>query len=319
MTAASLLAIALAFGIGYGAQRGGLCVVTGVEHLLDQRSARLLLAFSRASVWSMAVSIAIFWLVPSAHVSATYALSFATLLGGVIFGIGAAINWGCAFGTLTRLGAGDFSFALTLVGVAIGISVGHRVAPDDLGRQLGPTVLGTPSSIGAAVLLASVLFCAREAMTRRTSHDIGGWPAEYSAILIGTTGGALYALTGNWSFTLLLHQVPARGAAEAPDLSIPVLVSSAALVGAIAAAVVTREFRPRIALRLLPRRLIGGTFMGVGAALVPGGNGVLVLQAMPALSPHAVPAYLAVIGGAALAIMALRSQPGPRKAPERRR
>lgn len=304
------LAVALAFAIGYGAQRGGLCLVTGIEQLLDQRSARLLLASSRMSIWSIVVTVTIFWLVPSAHFSTTYAVAGAALFGGILFGIGAAINGGCAFGTLTRLGAGDFSFALTLVGIAIGIAAGHWLVPDDPRRELGPTLLAIPSLTGVAVLLASVLFCAREVLTRRTCPEADHWPPEYSAILIGTTGGALYTLAGNWSFTLLLQQSSVQGDAAAPSLSIPLLISSAALAGAIAAAVASREFRPRFASHPLLRRLGGGTLMGFGGALIPGGNGVLLLQAIPALSPHAVPAYLAVLAGAAAAILALRTRLG---------
>ena len=35
--------------------------------------------------------------------------------------------------------------------------------------------------------------------------------------------------------------------------------------------------------------------MGLGAALVHGGNDELLLNAIPGLSPHAVPAYLAML------------------------
>ncbi len=37
--------------------------------------------------------------------------------------------------------------------------------------------------------------------------------------------------------------------------------------------------------------------MGLGTSLVPGGNDVLLLNAIPGLSPHALPAYLAILVG----------------------
>lgn len=311
MTATVPLAMGLAFAIGYGAQKGGLCVVTGIEQLLDRRSARLLLAFGRASIWSIVVTVVIFWAVPSAHVTATYAVAGASLAGGFLFGVGAAVNGGCAFGTLMRLGAGDSTFALTLVGIAIGIGAGRWIALDDLGRQLGPTSLALPSSFSIAVLLASVLFCTREALTRRNQSDKAGWPPEHAAILIGTTGGALYALIGNWSFTLLMREILVHGGPKSMNLSPPFLISAAALSGAAVSAVISHDFRPDFAAKKLPRRLVGGTLMGLGGALVPGGNGVLVLQAVPALSPHAIPAYLAVVAGAAATILVSRSPIGP--------
>jgi hypothetical protein len=50
--------------------------------------------------------------------------------------------------------------------------------------------------------------------------------------------------------------------------------------------------------------LAGGTVMGVAAAMIPGGNDVLVLHALPALSPHAPFAYVALVAGAAGALVA---------------
>ena len=46
--------------------------------------------------------------------------------------------------------------------------------------------------------------------------------------------------------------------------------------------------------------------MGLGAALVLGGNDVLILHAMPSLSPHAVPAYGAMIAGIAAVFIMMR-------------
>ena len=45
--------------------------------------------------------------------------------------------------------------------------------------------------------------------------------------------------------------------------------------------------------------------MDAGAGMIPGGNDVLLLNAIPLLSPHAIPAYLGVVVGiaATLALM----------------
>jgi len=42
------------------------------------------------------------------------------------------------------------------------------------------------------------------------------------------------------------------------------------------------------------------------SAVIPGGNDALVLYGIPSLSPHAIPSYLAMILGIALALMAMR-------------
>ncbi len=47
--------------------------------------------------------------------------------------------------------------------------------------------------------------------------------------------------------------------------------------------------------------------MGLGAAMIPGGNDVLILHGIPSLSPHAVPAFLAMLVGIAVSLMGMRA------------
>ena len=47
--------------------------------------------------------------------------------------------------------------------------------------------------------------------------------------------------------------------------------------------------------------------MGAGAGMIPGGNDVLLLSAIPLLSPHAIPAYLGVVAGIAVTLATMRA------------
>lgn len=47
--------------------------------------------------------------------------------------------------------------------------------------------------------------------------------------------------------------------------------------------------------------------MGAGAGMIPGGNDVLLLNAIPLLSPHAIPAYLGVVAGIAVTLATMRA------------
>lgn len=49
----------------------------------------------------------------------------------------------------------------------------------------------------------------------------------------------------------------------------------------------------------------GRRLMGIGAVLIPGGNDTLVLHGIPSLSAHAVPAYLAVLAGVFVTLLAM--------------
>ena len=46
--------------------------------------------------------------------------------------------------------------------------------------------------------------------------------------------------------------------------------------------------------------------MGIGAMFIPGGNDGLILFGIPSLSPHAIPAYLGILAGVAIALSAMR-------------
>ena len=55
------------------------------------------------------------------------------------------------------------------------------------------------------------------------------------------------------------------------------------------------------------RNIGGGVLMGMGTALAPGGNDVLVLYAIPVLSPHALPAFAAMAVGVVAGLVFMRA------------
>jgi hypothetical protein len=55
------------------------------------------------------------------------------------------------------------------------------------------------------------------------------------------------------------------------------------------------------------RHGMAGIMMGMGAAMIPGGNDGLILFGLPALSPHALPSWLAIIVGVWLALILMRA------------
>jgi hypothetical protein len=82
----------------------------------------------------------------------------------------------------------------------------------------------------------------------------------------------------------------------------------AALAGGVLLSSLTRgsfalDWRPRID---WSGNMFGGVLMGVGVALTPGGNDVLVLHTIPSGSPHALPAYAALLVGTAAGLLAIR-------------
>jgi uncharacterized membrane protein YedE/YeeE len=289
---------------GYAAQRGSLCVISGIENVLEGRSPRIFLSFLRCSVWVLAVSLPLAWLMTGNQLDTIASPSLAAVFGGALFGIGAAINGGCSFGTIIRLGSGDMSFLATLAGLGFGFIVYQAAPVVRFGiPEIGASQLERPSMWGAIALAAAVLFCLRELVKdRRRGHRDGRWPPERSAILMGVAGGVLYALHGSWAYTIAIDR-GLKSMAEGGIANLQlVLVFVACVLGASIGAQRLHRLRLRLNARDIPKHLLGGTVMGVGAALIPGGNDALVLHALPALSLHAPFAYAALVLGASSAL-----------------
>jgi uncharacterized membrane protein YedE/YeeE len=295
-------------GFGYAAQRGSLCAVLGVQDWIERRSARQLIAFLHCSLWVAVTSVPLVWLVPGAHLAAALPASGAALLGGLLFGAGAAINGGCAFGTITRLAAGDASFLATIAGIAAAVALRLYGVGDWVERPDGVvSPLEQPSQLSFALIVSAAAFLAwRSRRGWSAMVDRLRWTPERAAAVMGLTGGLLYALNGSWAYTIAIE----RGVGTMmTGIGSPVLglIFVSGVFGAAIGAWRRRIFAARLNARAMPLRFAAGVVMGVGASLIPGGNDDLVLHAIPALSPHVLVAYPALIAGAATMLIAGRS------------
>lgn len=308
------LSIVLAGLVGYATSHGGVCAVRAVEELLDGRSGALFLAFLECSVWVAAITLPLAWAaLPGGHFATCHPLTWQAAAGGFLFGIGAALNGGCAFSTVTQLGAGDLGRAFTLLGLGLG-AVLHLAW---MGQPVPPAVpepgpLGRPEPWSLALLAATWAWAARRILRLRRRSTAPGLRAGRALATIALAGGTLYLLHGSWLYTAGLAEAASwltqSGPAPSPLFA---LLFAATMAGAALAAWRRGVFRPRRP-RLGPasRALLGGALMGLGAGLVPGGNDAMILHALPALLPHAALAYTALVAGVACTLPLLRAPPG---------
>jgi uncharacterized protein len=288
----------LATAFGYAVQRGNLCMVSGLAMVIERRSPRQIIPLFRSSLWAAAMTWGLWWAGTGRSHMQIYNPGAHTVVGGLLFGIGAAINSGCIFGTLTRLGAGDLSFAVTCAGIAAGaVLQEHRaglINPAPMGAN-GPAV-----PVAIVPLLTLLLLVIAGVDIFRPGRAKGSfWSGERIAIVVGLTGGSLFAARGDWPWTLHRGRLP--GAGGPLDRWEPgvALLFLALLGGAMLSALHEGKLRFRASWCQLHRRLLGGVLMGLGAAVTPGGNGTIILHAIPDLSPHAPVAYGALLLGCA--------------------
>src|SRR5919106_6459761 len=272
-----MLSLALAALLGFSIHRGSVCMVRGVAEMLSTGRAYMLLSFGKAVLWVLIVTTPVLWLVPApGTLDHSWALSGSALAGGFLFGVGAAVNRGCVFSTLGRLGNGELGAMLTLGGFAVGVwsylsmvtwwtLAGPEPLPatyDPLDPRTGVLV----AALGAWGVWEIIrLWRARPAGASWIGLVLArSYRLSAAVALIGVANGILYALYGPWTYTRIFDATvmsPIDGDPERLALHWSLFV--AVVAGAVASARQKGTFR----LNWRPSRLwiqdfTGGLLMG---------------------------------------------------------
>jgi hypothetical protein len=139
-----------------------------------------------------------------------YAPDLTVIAGGFMFGIGAAVNGGCSFGTLIRFGAGELSFIASFIGMAIGVWLHRHLLMSADPFPKGLSVVAHPSWPGLLLLGIIALFCLRELLLLPGWKGAGSRSPEQAAMAIGLAGGPLYIFNGPWPYTVAFDQLVNR-------------------------------------------------------------------------------------------------------------
>ncbi len=321
MQAVPLIVACLFAGLmGFAAHRASICTVRAVAEIMSARSAHMLWSITKSALWVIALTLPFFWLMPAAasHIGG-WQVTAATFLGGFLFGLGAAINGACAYSTMARLADGEVRMAVTIGGFAIGIVTFLALVDLEwLARPAkAPALLGSVLTFAlliSAVLLAWALYEVPRIWRLRPRHlglkDLILAPQyrlSTAALLIGIASAVVFLLIGTPGYTITLQNLVqgAIGMGALPTLRGVIVL--AVLAGMLASTLQRGSFRldwrPQ---RSWLRNIFGGALMGLGTAMVPGGNAVLVLYATPSFSPHALPGLAALIVGAGAGLLAMK-------------
>ncbi|MFC0402363.1 YeeE/YedE thiosulfate transporter family protein [Paraburkholderia rhizosphaerae] len=317
-TTATLAALC-ALAVGVAIRRGASCAVAAVNEIIDERKCGRLLAILTA-----------FMLVPGGlfiaksldalpSLPAGAPVTHAAVLGGLLLGLGASVNGACAFGTIARIGAGQWSYVATPIGyyagchiAARGLAIAIPFPVHDSPALYAPASIVVLLGVISAMLAACALHSRHAGSTtgmRCANPDDGhrvSWLPRGATAAIGITFVLLFVLdsVGTSADTLAdLAQGRPGGATASRGL-----LFGALIVGAMSA-LIKRAMRgehasgTRVTPSQLVRCLTGGALMGWASLMIPGGNDALVLLAMPLLRPYAWVAFAATgfaIGAASL-------------------
>lgn len=320
-----LASLCLAAILGFAAHRASICTVRAVAEVLSTGRAYCFLSFGKSVLWVAAILFLVILYNPKVGADISgFELSAAACIGGLMFGVGAALNGGCSFSTLSRLADGQLRMLVTLIGFAFGVlMIAYTFRAGYVWRAVSsPPFIQALSPYAGIMALGLWTWCFWELARlwfRRPRNLpfaekllVRQYSLSTAAALMGGANGLLYLLHGPWTYTGVLRQ-GVEGLVIMSDLSGSTRISLfvAVFLGMLLSAWQRGNFR--LEGRVSPSWLMngmGGALMGGGVVLVPGGNDALILFGIPTLSQHALPAYAAMLVGIALVILAMRSLTG---------
>lgn len=306
----------MAIIFGYVLHQSGLCTVRSVAEILKHRRVTMLLGIIKTVVWVLTIFLIWYLLTGQKNgFKENYSFNITSLFGGFLFGVGAAINGGCAFSTLTKLVNGQVWMLTTLVGFGVGIGITTSASKNISLPEVQPSLLADEVKIAPLLVLIVLLVFmgfelfriwrsrGRKVSMRRKFFSGRFSQATYS-LMLGLCAGLLFLLQGKWAYTSMLKEYIQQSAIPANLLNrLDLYLFIAVLVGMLASAVLKKS--SSLNLKPTPKivqHLIGGALMGAAVVFIPGGNDVLILINMPGLSFHAVPTFASLLGGIAITL-----------------
>ena len=286
----TVLIAVLSFVLGMALNRGSTCAVLATEEMILHRRPERFLAFFEAAMWA-AICLTLIGAFPLMRLA--WGGWGEIVLGAAMFGIGAVVNGACPFGVVGRIGSGQVEFLLTGFGLWLGTVAMALTADMSMPIPTVKTGLGAPIYVYPVIL--AVLLVLRLILGRHRK------PA-----FLRLTG--VMAVVGASFVTLAyLHQpFPwVNALAALPKVApLPALALVCLLAGSASNAAIDRGIRFRAPTTFgSSRRVVGGTLMGAGAVLVPGGNDSLLLYGLPQGSAQAFVAYVIIVALVAATIL----------------
>lgn len=290
------IALILAWLIGYMAQVTGLCLVRGVSDLMQGQPVRIL-AIITSGFW-LCVYLPLLDNTEILTLLVRHEFHWTYLVGGLIFGLGAAVNGGCTVSTVSRFSSGDLAMMFTMIGWLAGWVLWESTGFDFEPRELGPPhpLLAWLPVVG--LLVITIIFYVKSSFR---------WPLWNGVMLVGVISGALFSLQPEWPPSNFLRDL-SLGILHQSTTGLPsierIWITALMLLGMNIGALYYKKFAwVAVNLHAVAKHLAAGVLMGLGASLSLGGNDIQILLAVPAISPGGFTALTGMVGGVWLGLL----------------
>jgi hypothetical protein len=284
-----VIAFGLAGLLGFAIQRGGTCTVAAIDEIVIHRRGSRFFALLEAAIW-VAGGLFIFWsLKVTKQPMIAWDITWLTILGAALLGLGAVINGACVVGTISRIGNFEWMFSFTLLGFWTGSTAFYGLnldvhLPSSQTREAFQLIPPWLIVFIMAGMLARLFYLRKHL-----------WHFRMATIVIAIAQLLLMLVYGPWAFSDFLIDLAKRN--EVVNFMPRLLLFMALLGGAIWGGVTKTSSRPIRGMHLqgVIQKLMGGALMGAGSLMVPGSHDSLVLFYVPLLLPFALVAYTVMI------------------------
>ncbi len=271
-----LMALILAFLIGWISQRTGMCLVKASEQLLEGRPT-LFVALTSCGLFGLILAP----LYRFSEVSLPLyspGMSYPLLIsGGLLFGVASVLNNGCSVGTLTKFASGNFNKLFTMIGWVLGIMFWYymRIMPEQK-TILVPEISSPHYWLLIGVVALVLIFLVG---IHGNEHLV------FSSMLLGTLTSALYSFEPLWTPSVFFYNVSqmiwqADMAISARRIAVFFMLLAGMLSFTLYRKIFHFEaFTPSKA----SIHLLSGILMGIGASMMLGGNDSQILLVFPTL------------------------------------
>jgi hypothetical protein len=316
-----LAAIFLAFLVGFTVRRGTICLVAATEELLYKKRPKTMIFIIQSMAVALGITVpAILFFPNEVKLAVAHPISVTLLAGAAIYGIGAAVNGGCALGTLNHFANGNSNFLGTVIGFALGMVFYLKVeyfqitkAYASIENDHANTLILTPILLMVWLFIiwrSKRFFEKKETTLRKKFHHFISYTAARDFITVSGLGigsGMLYLILGHaWDYTFLITSV-AESFLNVNEKTGSLFVGSLTVIGLVIGVIVATLLSRSFAFKEINRKsfsikLIGGACMGLGAGLIPGGNDTLILYDLIGLGTHAPVAIFIMMLGIAIVL-----------------
>lgn len=318
LTSIAFAVAAMCAGLmGYAIQHGATCTVAAMDEVVRKRGFNRLASMLEASLWVVGGLLIANSLHLLGRMPGGYAITYLTVLGGALLGLGAYVNNACVFGAIARLGSGEWAYVVTPIGFYAGCVTFAAVFSIPARQELayGSPVLQASPWIALAFGVLMLGRLGRALLSLPASAEAGPlphrlvrvlstrvWSPHAATTVIGITFFIMLLSVGAWAYTDVLAEL-ARGMAG--NVFARTLLLAALFAGAMWGGFTAGRLRStRISIAQLAKCFTGGLLMGWGSLLIPGGNDGLILVGIPLLWPYAWLAFftMCIVIGAALVV-----------------